>query len=652
MKKNIIQPSFLGQRSATQESRKGTFGTTRCVEAGSIMLEVVAVLALMGVMGAMLFRQIYQRNQELHNIQMASEIRTVKEAFSAYIQANRTSLLADCPIPGTTDGCDRNDVCACTDVIDENFYADVAEYLPDGWFTGDTLPDAYTLSLWTYLQEDIGKRVIYGVVVPTEGTLPSSGWNFRRAARVALLIGADGGAYGPNITNDIAGTLGSWQIAPQDIIDDGCLSGGAKVNEDKCNTYVATTGIDVFSPEYEAPEGKVRIPEPWSLKLNDLHAYNYFSVGNSGTGNCYTTIGHNIYSGTPESLGSDEITKSLSDACKPLFWVGAQNGGGDANTGNVYVATDLKIGDIEGGAHNEALTLTKEGVIRQKDGLTIDKDGRIIAKDDIGNNAVGELPANDKYVLDLAHISTMGDIRLTSRGGVKLSEILPNYILKGQKEVSHCNGTSEGASATDCKVEKPNCPVGYQKSLAIIPTSWNKKDLQIDISDLAGKLQVNGTDVEEKNANSKYDVENDSGLCVQVDGSGITLNAIGSGSDDWKIKLGKRNGSTCEYDSTAMAIVQTYCVYNNTGTTVEDMYGTEPKCQEAGLTWVGSHCSKGTHTSSGTCASDGGTWITAGYCKNVYDVVNINNHVPNDQKAAICKAAGYNWNAGTCSVPE
>ena len=65
-------------------------------ESGSIMLEVVAVLALMGVMGAMLFRQVYQRNQELHNIQMASEIRTVKEAFSAYIHSNRASVSRGC----------------------------------------------------------------------------------------------------------------------------------------------------------------------------------------------------------------------------------------------------------------------------------------------------------------------------------------------------------------------------------------------------------------------------------------------------------------------------------------------------------------------------------------------------------------------------
>ena len=72
------------------------FTKNKKAQNGSVMLEVIAVLALMGVMGAMLFRQIYQRNQELHNIQMASEIRTVKEAFSAYIQSHRTELLASC----------------------------------------------------------------------------------------------------------------------------------------------------------------------------------------------------------------------------------------------------------------------------------------------------------------------------------------------------------------------------------------------------------------------------------------------------------------------------------------------------------------------------------------------------------------------------
>ena len=81
-------------------------------ERGAIMLEVIAVLSLMGLMGAMLFRQIYKRNQELQNIQMASEIRVVKEAFSAYIQANGAEISCPnlsvamapqhCEVPGKT----------------------------------------------------------------------------------------------------------------------------------------------------------------------------------------------------------------------------------------------------------------------------------------------------------------------------------------------------------------------------------------------------------------------------------------------------------------------------------------------------------------------------------------------------------------------
>ena len=61
-------------------------------ERGSIMVEVIAVLALMGVMGTLLFRQVARRNEELDNVNLASEIRMVKEATTAYIQAYKTEL--------------------------------------------------------------------------------------------------------------------------------------------------------------------------------------------------------------------------------------------------------------------------------------------------------------------------------------------------------------------------------------------------------------------------------------------------------------------------------------------------------------------------------------------------------------------------------
>ena len=480
--------------------------TLRTNQSGSIMLEVVAVLALMGVMGAMLFRQIYQRNQELHNIQMASEIRTVKEAFSAYIQAQRAAVLSACE--DHLGNCDPDvSICSCR----FNDYDSVADYLPEGWFSeSGELEDAYTLTLWYYSQNDgSGRNVVYGVVVPTTATLPTTGWNFKRAARVALLIGADGGAYDPSITHGkIAGSLGAWQI--QNCDDEG---GDCLVNSDTYpnGTYVATTGIDVFAPEYELPEGEVKLADDWSLGLNNLHAYNYFSVGNSSGSSkgCYN-LGHDHYtSGADPRVESDTI-HPIGDNCKPLFWVGSETGGANASSGNVYVATDLKIGAIgDDNKHNEALTLTKEGVIKQKDGLIIDKYGRLFSRDLVYDD-IGDLKKGEHFVLDLARTSTMKDIRLASRGGVRLSDILPNYILKEQYDVNcsiaynkttgvlNDNNSSRDGIDPDtgnrtsvvswCDAKKliktatgdqsyigpalnfPDCPTGYKKAVVVIPS--------------------------------------------------------------------------------------------------------------------------------------------------------------------------------------
>ena len=460
-------------------------------ESGSIMLEVVAVLALMGVMGAMLFRQIYQRNQELQNIQMASEIRTVKEAFAAYIQANRSSLIEGCLVGTATAG----EVYKCPGADS----ATVAQYLPDGWFTDGALGDYYTLQMFGYIQDDVTRRqVIYGVVVPTTGTLPSTGWNFRRAARVALLIGADGGAYDTGITPGyVAGSMGSWQLpvgagAAEIVLPSGVSS-----------IYVATTGLDVFNPDYEMPEGDVKLPENFSLALNNLHAYGYFSVGNAAGGEGCYIINHNNYDPTTSKVKNDTITPN-SSTCKPLFWVGAQDGNPNAQAGNVYVATDFNVGKHNtDGTHNEALKITSEGVIKQKKGLVIDGAGRIISRDIVhtaGAGKLGDLEDTEHYVLDPGRVSTMMDIRLASRGGVRLSDILPNYILKDQFEVN-CSFSSLGkhstfkgalnttpatftedvswcdaaytagfGSTTTKDFPLPNCPTGYQRAVVVSPS--------------------------------------------------------------------------------------------------------------------------------------------------------------------------------------
>lgn len=650
-------------------------GMRRCMERGSIMLEVVAVLALMGVMGAMLFRQIYQRNQELHNIQMASEIRTVKEAFAAYIQANKPSILNACDIPAssaTVEGCritvKLNDACTGAGAL----YCNVADYLPDGWFTGSELQSAYTLTVWNYL-DGSGKRVVYGIVVPTSATLPTTGWNFRRAARVALLVGADGGAYNPGITGaTINGSLGSWEIDRTDVITNSVCD---NILSDSCSVYVATTGIDIFSPEYELPEGDMKLPDDWSLALKNLHAYNYFSVGNAnaGAGNCYT-LGHNAYAEDDSGddiegkVKNDGVTAGLNANCQPLFWVGSETGGADAQNGNVYVATDLNIGSIgTDNKHDGALKLTSEGVIKQKDGLTIDKDGRIIAKETIGNTAIGDLAANEHFVVDPAYTSTMNDIRLTSRGGARLSDILPNYILKKQGHA--------GVGVSDFTVEAPDCPEGYKRALVVIPTIWDTKHMRVNVNvaDIAGKLEADtgtGTITVKSGAIGSVTstvagkTGDNGGICVQITDAtrtNIVKRSItdqvyynsSSGKYEWKVRMGKRDGDNCIHgssisdDGEVQGVYQTYCVWT------PSVYKSQASCEAAGYTWSGGACTdtKGTipdRYTPATCTAAGGTWDSSNNrCQIVYP-----SSASGASSKAVCDVIGGVWDGASCSCPS
>ena len=159
-------------------------------ESGAIMLEVIAVLSLMALMGAALFRQIYLRNQELSNVQMASEIRVVKEAFAAWIQAHPE-------LKSNNNYRERwyrvtNDMDALTEI---------ATYLPLAY---DELLCTYTTNAADEevcnvsinyalfgrcdpLGPNDGYTRCVGLVVPYANTLPEDAdWNFRRAAHVAF----------------------------------------------------------------------------------------------------------------------------------------------------------------------------------------------------------------------------------------------------------------------------------------------------------------------------------------------------------------------------------------------------------------------------------------------------------------------------------
>lgn len=646
------------------------FSKNKKSQQGSIMLEVIAVLALMGVMGAMLFRQIYQRNQELHNIQMASEIRTVKEAFSAYIQAFRADLLQKCGTPPV------GNLLYCP-IDSDTISSNLEDYLPDGWFKDAEPSDFYTFSLWSYKQADASqKQVVYGLIVPTEFTLPQTGWNFKRAARVALLIGADGGVYQSDITRDrIAGSLGTWEISVAGVTD--------KMGIDAAMiTYAAMTGIDVFTPEYELPQGKVAFKKEMNLAMQDAQAWQYFAAG--GSSDCYTSIGHTtaVDAGGVSVVENDEIARPGGN-CNPLFYV--RNEGGISK---VFVNNDLEIGS--GGVTN--LTLTQGGVIFQKDGLIIDKDGRLVSKDTVGGD-IGKLDGAERYSLDLANTSVMNDIYLTSRGGVRLSEILPNYILKEVKTISG-----------EETITIPTCPTGYKKALVVLPVSWDQTvalkhgDVDIDEESFPVKVNVNVTGgtikttsvipkntewVDAGTGNIKDDItivatNTETGLtgtgtgtadlrelkavltegvCVKITKGGDnsptglkTEDATATGS--WTVTLGYKNDeeADCVKDNTIKAIAQSYCVFSPT------IFTSEETCHKAGYTWNGNCTDTRSigaerYQNEPDCRNAGLIWDpTKGRCTNKYSATYIDTStMSKEQKAATCKAAGYNWNGTNCS---
>ncbi len=512
---------------------------TKTNERGSVMMEIIAVLALLGIMGPLLLKQVANRNEELDNVNMASEMRTIKEAFASYIAADTAKLNEVCQL--NSNGAVSE--CAHFTSNYSTYMDNICYFLPDG-FCGETdggTLDYYTLRLYGYIQDpDISpKPVFYGLIIPRDEILPSN-MNLKRASRVASMVGTDGGIYD---SGQLIGTMGSWVLdAP---------SGFASVQPSAPNFYVAMTGLDIYVPDVEVQEiapNAVALPE--NLALGKLHAWNYFSVGNTTADNarCFELYHDQLTTTGNATASNDEIKSVGTDGCDPLFWVGAtgRTGSDRSEPNQVYVKNNLYIGRqnsataYDGSTGISAVAIetddntltypgdddtTTEGRNKQRrivvydiagrEKVTIDARGQIAVKgDDIevlqsdGTTvtepetltiADGKIESNrtvlkdqrksasskevQNYVLDPAYTSVLNDIKLTSRGGARLSEILPNYIAKGVYVLNRPSGTSTTASSFTTSIEKPLCPSGYAPAIIVTPTRWDSGRVnEIDIS--------------------------------------------------------------------------------------------------------------------------------------------------------------------------
>lgn len=580
-------------------------------EKGAIMVEVLAVLALIGVMGPMLYNQVVTRNQEISNVNIAAEMRAIKEAMSAVIAADGAFLGEAC-----TEAEDAPTMCvAATD----NFKASVESFLPVG-MEGMIDEGDYDVKLYGYTaQVSSGetRTFVFGVV---SYAIPPTVWNFKRAARVASLIGADGGVKEPTEENevDLIGTNGTWQLKGI----------GADFTCDADNpdaVVVATTALDTFDPDLGITD-PYAVAVPNSLGFEQLHAWNYFSVGHAADGNqgnCITLKSRTLNNDGSLSMtaASDIIKRVGTDGCDPLFWVGSKGGDTDKSVaGQVYVKNNLYIGrDNTKGQHAVAIETNDASSggdtaneqrriavysIDGKETLSIDAKGRIIAKqyDSSGNEVFTKTADNNdvRFGVDPANTSVLNDVRLASRGGARLSDILPTYINKGMSNIT----SSGGGQKVEAKIKKPGCPNGYAAAIVVTPMKWGQSQVEsITVPEQtilpthslrapAGGGQVSG------NINARIPSQtlekgthyhtSRNHLAIEIDGAEYNATEQADGkmpdnyyrdqtNDVWTVKVGyKMTPTSTDWETVTIganeiqALAQTYCVYVGANQVAED----------------------------------------------------------------------------------
>lgn len=588
-------------------------------ERGSIMVEVIAVLALMGVMGTLLFRQVARRNEELDNVNLASEIRMVKEATTAYIQAYKTELENTC-------------------LNADDWAADKAAinmFMPETWACdtdgdiGDKtcLINDFNIQIYCYTVDEqmAPRKAFYAIIWPQQNYLPNN-FSILRAGRVANLIGSDGGVKDDNT---LTGTMGAWEISCDSVDCPGYT------------TYVATTGMDVYVPESEtAPENAIAAPR--SVAFERLHGTNYFAVG--GGTNCiqnYDTdtnrFAHQILAAQNGEMNAqdDDIvavnttTDGQPGECDPLFWVSTADGAGDNHSaaGVVYMKNGLHIGrdnanqrsavvfDVASGlnpadADNKITVFDPSGHER----LTLDGTGRIVGRsaangtgyrldpergeivmfktvtidgEDLqiptmrlrdgmlessesstyatGTDAAGNVITETKhYNVDPAHTSLMNDIRLASRGGARLSEILPKWILMDTQ-------TAGQQPNVVWNVQKPTCPVGYIRGVVVTPIQFEHRVDSVTIPALPVSENASGnlTTPQVDNLTGPNQIR-----ITQNDP--LTINIADGINNQWNITLGYNNVGQ---GGQIIARADTYCIYRDSQVNADSTNGVAHEAQ-------------------------------------------------------------------------
>lgn len=169
-------------------------------QGGSMMVEAMAMLALIALVTPTLYKKSAERTTELQDINTASHIRTLSKAVDNYVATNYQALLA-----GELSGVDSKKTIELTDTS-------FTQFLPYG-YSFDNLKNFGVPKVVVKRQGDSASVTAF-VQLPKKTDIGEM-----RAARIASMVGSNGGYV--NADKEAKGVGGVWSLDTSGLTDLG-----------------------------------------------------------------------------------------------------------------------------------------------------------------------------------------------------------------------------------------------------------------------------------------------------------------------------------------------------------------------------------------------------------------------------------------------
>ncbi len=245
---------------------------------GTLLIEALAMLGLIAMVTPTLYKKSAERLQEIQDINAASQARTMSNVMDAYIQANFSPLMSAMSSDVSTVIIDYED--KKTGAFDIGY----SSYLPYG-YKPDEIKNYGAPKVYVHRDKD----TLVSYVVYPRTIDPGK----KRAARLASLVGANGGLISEN--KEALGTGGAWYLDSSMVED---LDFDAGVLEE--NSLIVTSNEPISMSYDDSAKYLYRVPPNNSVDADSEYYHNTMVtdlyMGGHDDVTDFAYLGHDYYS--------------------------------------------------------------------------------------------------------------------------------------------------------------------------------------------------------------------------------------------------------------------------------------------------------------------------------------------------------------------